>query len=272
MALGIISKSIRNKLMLITGLSTLVVVGTATIGFWQAWSGVASFQAITDGAIADERTVLLMTVDFKKQVQEWKDVLLRGSDPKKLDKYWGHFLKQEEKLQALGSKLQAHLTDPEAKTLVEQFIAAHKTMGADYRKGLDAYKTSGFQSHAGDVAVAGIDRAPTQLLEKAAKVVSQQSDSQINSALHAERRDIIQSLGIMLVAVVVASLFFLWFIQNFIVAPSRQLREDLARMAGGNFTQPIESHSQDEIDQPVHERGNELWVSCQIQIESFRTS
>ena len=123
MALGIISKSIRNKLMLITGLSTLVVVGTATIGFWQAWSGVASFQAITDGAIADERTVLLMTVDFKKQVQEWKDVLLRGSDPKKLDKYWGHFLKQEEKLQALGSKLQAHLTDPEAKTLTFWDIA-----------------------------------------------------------------------------------------------------------------------------------------------------
>jgi methyl-accepting chemotaxis protein len=249
MALDFISKSIRNKLMMITGLATTVVVGTAIVGFWYAWSSVEGFQGITDGAIANERTALIMVTEFKKQVQEWKDTLLRGSDPQKLEKYWGQFLKQEEKIQTLGDQLQSHLTDQDAKDLVEQFIAAHKTMGQAYRKGLDAYKASGFVSHVGDTAVAGIDRAPTQLLEKAAKLVSNKSNSLIDESLRSARQHIVLSLGVMLIAVVIASLFFLWFIQQFIVNPSRQLREDLARMASGNFTHRIESVSKDEIGQ-----------------------
>jgi methyl-accepting chemotaxis protein-1 (serine sensor receptor) len=32
---------------------------------------------------------------FKTQVQEWKNVLLRGQDPKQLDKYWAAFGKVE---------------------------------------------------------------------------------------------------------------------------------------------------------------------------------
>ena len=129
-----ITNSIRNKLLMITGLSTAVVVGVAVIGFWQGWSSVNSFQDITNGAVANERTILIMVADFKKQVQEWKDVLLRGSDPQKLEKYWGHFEKQEETVQTLGNHLQDRLTNQDAKNLVEQFLSAHKTMGEAYRR------------------------------------------------------------------------------------------------------------------------------------------
>lgn len=171
MILGIVSKCMRNKLMVITGLATVFVVGATLAGFWHAWSSISSFNAITDGAIANERTVLIMTADFKKQVQEWKDTLLRGSDPQKLDKYWGNFVKQEAPVQELGTTLLTRLINPETRQLVEQFLSAHKTMGVAYRTGLDKFKASGFVSHVGDTAVAGIDRAPTQLLEKAAEVM-----------------------------------------------------------------------------------------------------
>ena len=244
-----ITNSIRNKLLMITGLSTAVVVGVAVIGFWQGWSSVNSFQDITNGAVANERTILIMVADFKKQVQEWKDVLLRGSDPQKLEKYWGHFEKQEETVQTLGNHLQDRLTNQDAKNLVEQFLSAHKTMGEAYRRGLQAYKDSGFVSSVGDKAVAGMDRAPTKLLEQAANVISDKTNSSINASVARAHRGITQSLVVMLIAVVIATLVFLWFIQKTIVKPSHQLREDLARMASGDFTHTIKAISSDEIGQ-----------------------
>ena len=36
-----------------------------------------------------------MAIEFRTQVQEWKNVLLRGKDPKQMDKHWGAFEKQE---------------------------------------------------------------------------------------------------------------------------------------------------------------------------------
>jgi methyl-accepting chemotaxis protein-1 (serine sensor receptor) len=63
--------------------------------------------------------------------------------------------------------MQTSVTDTEAAQLIGQFVAAHKQMGEAYRRGLQIFKDSGFESAAGDAAVAGIDRAPTELLGKA---------------------------------------------------------------------------------------------------------
>lgn len=244
-----ISKSIRNKLLAITGLSTAIAVGSAGFGFWHAWQSFGTFEAISNGAVANERTVLIMVTDFKKQVQEWKDTLLRGSDPAKLNKYWGNFVRREAHVEQLGMKLHNNMKDLQARDIVDQFIAAHKTMGANYRKGLAAFKASGFKSHTGDVAVAGMDRAPTKLLEKAAAMVTQHNKLLVQSALQNARRHIEIDLVIMLAAVIIAFIVFLYFIQRLIISPSRTLREDLARLADGNFTQAIVSTSKDEIGQ-----------------------
>jgi methyl-accepting chemotaxis protein len=55
----------------------------------------------------------------------------------------------------------------EAAQMIMEFLAAHKKMGEAYRRGVQEFKDKNFDSTVGDAAVAGIDRAPTELLTKA---------------------------------------------------------------------------------------------------------
>ena len=60
----------------------------------------------------------VVQVTFKKQVQEWKDILLRGHDPQDLAKYSRQFRAATAKVAELGSALQASVTDPEARRAI----------------------------------------------------------------------------------------------------------------------------------------------------------
>ena len=97
------------------------------------------------------RLVLATQTEFKKQVQEWKDTLLRGDRPKALDIYWDHFEAQERKVDEQAESLMKLVRDPAARELLQKFSRAHHEMGAAYRKGLQAFKDSKFDSAAGEI-------------------------------------------------------------------------------------------------------------------------
>src|SRR5512135_706839 len=100
-----ISQSIRSKLLLIFGTAMILLLAATLFGFWMAYDGIQKFVTEVEPRNADERMVRLMQLDFKKQVQEWKDTLLRGSDPASLEKYWGNFQAQERQVQETAQTL-----------------------------------------------------------------------------------------------------------------------------------------------------------------------
>ena len=108
-----------------------------------------------------------VAIAFKTQVQEWKNTLLRGKDPKALDKYWGSFRKLEKYVAGCAGKLAADLPEGDIRLEVQKFAAAHVTMGENYRKGYEKFKAAGFDPAIGDAAVAGMDREPAKLLDEA---------------------------------------------------------------------------------------------------------
>ena len=83
-------------------------------------------------------------VALKNQVQNGKDILLRGANPAQLEKYWGAFQKYEQAAQAATEKLAADLPASEARSKIERFNLLHKELGQSYRKALDLFKASGF--------------------------------------------------------------------------------------------------------------------------------
>ncbi len=242
-----VTHSIRSKLLLISGVGMALLLASALFGLTLSWNTVRSFQYEV-GALSDqELAILTMQTDFKKQVQEWKDTLLRGSDPAALAKYWANFEKQERIVQQEGAALGQELRDPKMRDLVARFVDAHNTMGAAYRKGLQAFKDSQFDSKAGDRAVKGIDRPPTELLTRAAEAASVLAKSASRRAVAGGYQGVAVSLTLMGIAVVVALAAFVWMIQKHVVNPAGQLALDLRHLATGDFSVPIRRTTRDEI-------------------------
>ena len=240
--------SIRSKLFLISGSAIVLVLAATLFCFWLSWNSIQKFATEVEPDHAKERQVRLMQLDFKKQVQEWKDALLRGSDPASLEKYWGNFEKQEQKVQENAQLLRRQLSDaPNTLEFVVKFITAHQEMGVAYRKGLQSFKDSNFDSKVGDKAVKGLDRAPTELLTQAADDIVKGADQSAKQAVEVGRRGIFISLTLIGAAVLAAFILNLWMMQKIIVKPAAQVVHDLDRLASGDFSVPMQNKSNDEL-------------------------
>lgn len=239
--------SIRNKLLFITGLGTTLVLAAALFGFWTSWQSLAVFHEVVETHKLNERNILGMQADFRMQVQEWKNVLLRGHDPQSLEKYWGEFEKIEARIQQNGAALQNKLEEGKARQLVKQFLEAHRQMGVSYRKGLDTFKENRMNSAAGDAAVKGMDRASAELLIAAAKETAQLATDVSNEQNAKGQNGILRSLALMGLICAVIFPIFLSQIKKQIIMPARQLVTGLERMAGGDFSVSISSVSRDEL-------------------------
>ena len=239
--------SIRNKLLLITGTGTTLVLLSALFGFWGADQSLNRFEDVLINEVAEERMVLHTLSDFKKQVQEWKNVLLRGSDSKQFEKYWGKFEKQETRVQSGIDELLLVTRNSEVKARLVEFKRAHSEMGKAYRRGLQVFQESNFNSAAGDKAVKGIDRAPTQLLGEAAEIISVDAASRSDVAISTAYQDITSGLIFMAFAVVFAFVLFIYYVQTQIVKPAHALSESLRGMAERDFSGEVLRQTNDEL-------------------------
>ena len=137
--MGVIATSLRAKFLTVIGTVSLLIVIAVSLGYTGVTSSINEFQGLTEHEIQHERVVSGMVSGFKKQVQEWKNVLLRGSDEGQRLKYWGKFEKQEAAIQDTGKSLLDVMPASKARDLLAEFIQAHDTMGKAYREGYQAF-------------------------------------------------------------------------------------------------------------------------------------
>ena len=222
------------------------LLGAAMIGIYSLNQAVGVYETQVGAAHAQERAVAELLVTFKTQVQEWKDTLLRGKDPAKLDKHWGAFAKRESDVDDKAKALLAALPAGESRTLVEQFAAAHVKMGVDYRKGFEAFKGAGFESAAGDAAVAGMDREPARLLAESGKKIAADSAAVADAAAAQAHRASIVSIILMAVAGGAGIVIGIWFSRR-ITRPVEDALKVANSIAGGDLTTAVKVVGRDEI-------------------------
>ena len=193
---------LRTKLPLTVAAGILLMFLAALFGLYNLNAAVAGYAVQVRAAQDHAMSADGLQIQFKTQVQEWKNTLLRGEDTKQRDKYWGAFTKLEGTIQQDASALLARLPDGAGRVALGQFVQAHAALGRDYRAGLQAFQAAGFNPAAGDHAVKGKDRAPSEQLDAAVAHMREHAQAAADAADQAARRAIIISLALMAAAAV----------------------------------------------------------------------
>ena len=192
----------------------LLLLGGAFYGIYSLNQSLNSYSTVVLRSAEDERTVIAIGSEFKTQVQEWKNTLLRGAKPEELDKYWQSFVNSEIRVANEATKLAANLSEGESKKLVSQFAEAHSKMGINYRQALEAFKTAKFDPVVGDLAVRGIDREAVKLLQMASLRIHENNITYTTQTEADAKRATNISLILMLLVAVVGIIFVIFIIRS----------------------------------------------------------
>ncbi|MDR7004061.1 methyl-accepting chemotaxis protein [Paraburkholderia strydomiana] len=218
----------------------------AMYGLYSMHRSLGEYDELVRIHVANERMAANILVNFKLQVQEWKDVLLRGKDPAKLDKGWAAFEKQERLVDEETKVLLSTLDEPGTRALVERFGNAHTSMGNGYRKGLEAFKANDFEPTVGDRAVAGVDREPAHLLGEVVEQIATKTAAMSAQADQDARRAGAISLVLMMGAFA-AGLSGAMLFSRSITRPLATAVEVARTVAQGDLTSKIHVDRSDEL-------------------------
>ncbi len=234
------------KLPLAFAAALLLALGASLYGIYSLNQSIASYATTVRVAGDGSFTAKALDSAFKTQVQEWKNVLLRGKDPKALDKHWAAFTKSERDVGEAAKKLLAALPAGEERSLVEKFTASHVTMGQGYRKAFEAFNAAAHDSAIGDNAVRGMDREPAKLLDEAGDKLAAAGTAAAAQADAAGKRATLISLALMLV-VCIASLVGAVLFSKTITRPIGRAVDVARAVAAGDLSQQFDARGKDEV-------------------------
>ncbi|WLD58615.1 methyl-accepting chemotaxis protein [Salinispirillum sp. LH 10-3-1] len=242
-----VNRSLFNKLLaIITGGCLLILIAGAYY-FQRVNHSINQYNQLIASEIAIERQISLMSNEFKTQIQEWKNVLLRGHDPAQLDRFWTSFQHQERLVQDIGARVLPMMSEGPERQLVQEFLQAHRTMGERYRGGLEDFRASGFNHIAGDAAVAGMDREPTRLLNAAATALSNYAVERSDQIPDEVSSATLLAGALLMAAILAFGTVAMLVVNSAIVKPSRSLIGAIHALSQGQLDNNIDIRRQDEL-------------------------
>ncbi|MDY1046463.1 methyl-accepting chemotaxis protein [Pseudomonas coleopterorum] len=232
--------------LLAGGLLILLLIALGSFKFLAG--SLDDYTHLVAGPLRATELVDRANVQFKTQVQEWKNVLLRGKDPKAADKYWAQFEEQE---RAVAATLQALSELPGVPAGVSQNAQRlrdeHATLGKAYRQGREAFLASGADAASGDRAVAGVDRATSEQMNALVTELRGLADEQSRLINEQGHQAIVWGIGIMLLSGLLITALSLWLVNRNLVTPVRDLIDYVARLSQGHLAERVVSQRRDEL-------------------------
>ncbi len=234
----------------------LIALSVVGLGGWRALNVTNARDAVA----MQEMATLTMAIDtarsaqveFKIQVQEWKNTLLRGNDPAAFDKYSKAFSKHSDGAQAALKKVTVLLAELEVRTvLVDDALKLHAELGQNYLNALKQYDSAKPDSaHVIDALVKGMDREPSKKIDEIVAFIQEQSRSLMavmeKESAQAYRNATMFLLAIMLVTVLLGCAIVLWLARS-ITRPLDYAVGIAQAVSSGDLSTPINADGNDEI-------------------------
>ncbi|MES2824388.1 MAG: methyl-accepting chemotaxis protein [Pseudomonadota bacterium] len=156
--------TLKSKILL---LSLMIVIGLITLGC-SAYYQLHQYNEIVVTAakrIQQKSDVLenvgKAAISFKTQIQEWKNILIRGNDKEKYERYVNAFSEKEAAVQSyLNAALSIQKKLNESTTDFSELKNEHLALGKNYREALTGFSFSDLEAGKKvDKQVTGMDRA-----------------------------------------------------------------------------------------------------------------
>ncbi|WP_288474264.1 methyl-accepting chemotaxis protein [uncultured Pantoea sp.] len=191
-------------------------------------------------------------VQFKIQVQEWKNTLLRGAQgEEKFNKYKTAFLAQSDKTQALLQRLLVLQPELGMDTApVRQTIAQHAGLREKYLAALQAYDIHNAASaQLVDRQVNGIDREPTRMIDDVVHRTlahAQKLNQQMAAQNLAQYRETRMTLWMAMAAILLSGIVITFWLIRSITHPLREAVSIARTVAAGDLQTVIRPSGRDE--------------------------
>ena len=242
--------SLRLRLLaLLTG-CLLVVIAVGLACFRYLSHDIKEYQALLSGPMSYAQGIDEANLQFKIQVQEWKNVLLRGKDPAALAKYWGQFEQQEQKVASELADLQEQMSasgQTDLASQVQSLADEHKRLGTDYRQGKEQFLAAGADPFVGDKAVKGIDRAASEQLSALVKQLHKDAIGQSAAIAQSASSTMVSGTLALLIGALLVALLGWWLVNRQILIPLQELTAHVTRFAEGEFRHNLTWQRQDEL-------------------------
>jgi methyl-accepting chemotaxis protein len=242
----------------------LMAATTGVLLAWFGWSALdtlsqttetmrhrAAYQVTVNGAVAIARNAQL---DAQRQVQAWKNLIIRGHAPAEYEKQMAEFEAREtavqEQLSLVGDSVKKLGFD---RALLDDAIERHRALGAGYRDALTKHKLTEFRStQAIDKLMGDDDHAVVQAIETLADSIQASGMAHVtvlrNEAARSTDRARLMLLLSMGFAIAI-SLALAWAIIRTVTKPIAALVVVANRVAAGDLRELSAVEREDETGQ-----------------------
>jgi len=258
----------------------IFIVGMCTF----SWYTVSKFNNSTKERLEESRSYTILVdeardtqVEFKIQVQEWKNVLLRGNSKEKFDKYYNQFIQSNNNVQTKLLKLKESMKNSSLDTTsVDTLMLNHKELFDKYSIAIKSYDINNSESYKTvDELVSGLDRQTTSDMDSLVESIESKSTEAAEMMIKTSESDkntftkyLIILVGLGLVATIVFTIIIMATykgIKMFI----NQFKSLMEQAEKGDLTIKGEIHKKDELGE-VTSKFNEFITSIRNLISETK--
>jgi methyl-accepting chemotaxis protein len=207
--------SIRRRVIISLGILTVLII---VIGLYGLVAILESNQRLHKSILEGQTmvnaidTARLSQVHFKKQVQEWKNILLRGRDKDLYDKYLMAFNEEDRKVnEYLKSLSQIASSAGMSVPLIANTIKVHEELGHQYREALKKYYQFDLKSAVlVDKSIRGIDRKLTDDIDAIVSIIKNLAEERLKETemIAKTKIEAYQALSFFMIFLIIASVGF----------------------------------------------------------------
>ena len=258
----------------------IFIVGMCTF----SWYTVSKFNNSTKERLEVSRSYTVLVdeardaqVEFKIQVQEWKNVLLRGNSKDNFDKYYNQFIQSNNNVQDKLLKLKESMKNSSLDTTaVDTLMLNHKELFDKYSIAIKSYDINNSESYKTvDELVSGLDRQTTSdmdsLVESIESKATEAAEMMIKTS-ESDKNTFTKYLVILVALGLVATIVFTIIIMatyKGIKMFINQFKSLMEQAEKGDLTIKGEIHKKDELGE-VTSKFNEFITSIRNLISETK--